>query len=226
MSDILIEASEISRTYLQAGIPVPALVSASFCIRKKDRIAIIGRSGSGKSTLLHLIAGLDVRSSGQLAWLALGARKQLLPNKIALAFQFPSLLAPLTVAENVALPLIMGQIEQDIDAAVNAALSTFELTSLAQKLPEELSGGQMQRVALARAIAGNPSLILADEPTGQLDQPTGRAVLDALLSHLEGTDTALVISTHDPAVAERMRVIWRMQYGVLSTTDMQGSTQW
>lgn len=221
MSDILIEASEISRTYLQGGIPVPALASASFCIRKKDRIAIVGRSGSGKSTLLHLIAGLDVPSSGQLAWPALGARELLLPNKIALAFQFPSLLAPLTVAENVALPLIMGQIEQDIDAAVSAALRTFGLTSLADKLPEELSGGQMQRVALARSIVGNPDLILADEPTGQLDQPTGRAVLDALLSHLEGTDTALVISTHDPAVAERLGVIWQMQYGVLSTIDRQ-----
>ncbi|MHB1201040.1 MAG: ABC transporter ATP-binding protein [Polaromonas sp.] len=226
MSDILIEASEISRTYLQGGIPVPALVSASFCIRKKDRIAIVGRSGSGKSTLLHLIAGLDAPSSGQLAWPALGARELLLPNRIALAFQSSSLLAPLTVAENVALPLIMGQIEQDIDAAVSAALRTFGLTSLADKLPEELSGGQMQRVALARAIAGNPDLILADEPTGQLDQPTGRAVLDALLSHLEGTDTALVISTHDPAVAERLRVIWQMQYGVLSTTNMQRNTPW
>ena len=219
MTDLLIEARDLGRTYLQGGIPVPALVSASFCIRKKDRIAIIGSSGSGKSTLLHLMAALDTPSTGQLAWPALGTPEQLLPNKIALAFQSPSLLAPLTVAENVALPLIMGQSEQRIDAAVRTALHTFELTSLADKLPEELSGGQMQRVALARAIAGNPSLILADEPTGQLDQPTGRAVLDALLRHLEGTDTALVISTHDPAVAQRMSQVWRMKHGVLSTTQ-------
>ena len=217
MTDLLIVACDLGRTYLQGGIPVPALVSASFCIRKKDRIAIIGSSGSGKSTLLHLMAALDTPSTGQVAWPVLGAPEQLLPNKIALAFQSPSLLAPLTVAENVELPLIMGKSEQNIDAAVRAALQTFDLTSLADKLPEELSGGQMQRVALARAIAGKPSLILADEPTGQLDQPTGRAVLDALLRHLEGTDTALVISTHDPAVAERMSQVWQMTHGVLST---------
>lgn len=221
MTELLIEARDIGRTYLQGGIPVAALVSASFCIRKKDRIAIIGSSGSGKSTLLHLMAALDTPSTGQLEWPALGTPEQLLPNKIALAFQSPSLLAPLTVAENIELPLIMGHNEKDIGSAVSAALQTFDLTSLANKLPEELSGGQMQRVALARAIAGNPGLILADEPTGQLDQPTGRAVLDALLLHLEGTDTALVISTHDPAVAARMQQVWRMQHGVLSTTDGQ-----
>lgn len=223
MSDILIDANGIGRTYAQGGMPIPALVSASFRLRKRDRIAIIGRSGSGKSTLLHLMAGLDVPTAGRLAWPALGARAQLLPNKIALVFQSPSLLAPLTVAENVALPLLIGDIECNVEAAASAALATFDLTDLAHRLPEELSGGQMQRVAMARAIAGNPLLILADEPTGQLDQPTGRALLDALFSHLEGTDTALVISTHDPVVAERMRVIWRMEYGVLSATDT-GST--
>lgn len=218
MSDILVEATEIGRTYSQGGMPIPALASASFNIHRKARIAIIGRSGSGKSTLLHLMAGLDIPTMGRLAWPALGTREQLLPNKIALVFQSPSLIAPLTVAENVALPLLMGHSEQDIDAAVSAALATFELSNLARKLPEELSGGQMQRVAMARAIAGQPSLILADEPTGQLDQATGRAVLDALLLHLGGSDTALVISTHDPAVAKRMQVIWQMQYGTLSIT--------
>lgn len=225
MSDLLVQARDLGRIYLQGGIFVSALVSASFNIRKKDRIAIIGSSGSGKSTLLHLIAALDTPSTGELAWPTLGTAEQLLPNKIALAFQSPSLLAPLTVAENVALPLIMGYGKQGIDAAVNAALHTFDLAELADKLPEELSGGQMQRVALARAIAGNPSLILADEPTGQLDQQTGRAVLDALLLHLDGTDTALAISTHDPAVAQRMSQVWRMHRGVLSTTQPERVTQ-
>lgn len=225
MSDFLIEADGVGRTYLQGGVPVPALASASFRLQKKDRIAIIGRSGSGKSTLLHLMAGLDVPTAGRLAWPELGAREQLLPNKIALVFQSPSLIAPLTVAENVALPLLMGEVEEDVEAAVDAALATFDLTALADKLPEELSGGQMQRVAMARAIAGHPGLILADEPTGQLDQPTGRAVLDALLAHLEGTDTALVISTHDPAVAERMQVVWQMRHGVLSANQQNGSLQ-
>jgi ABC-type lipoprotein export system ATPase subunit len=224
MSDILIMAEELGRTYLQGGVPVAGLASASFQLLKKDRIAIVGKSGSGKSTLLHLMAGLDLPTTGRLEWPGLGARDELLPNRIALVFQSPSLLAPLTVAENVALPLLMGQIKQDIAAAVSAALAIFDLTGLADKLPEELSGGQMQRIALARAIAGKPSLILADEPTGQLDQRTGAAVLDALLAHLEGTDTALVISTHDPAVAQRMNTLWQLEYGVLTIPGRNGST--
>ena len=219
MPDVLIDAEGVGRTYLQGGASLAALTSATFRLLRNDRIAIVGKSGSGKSTLLHLMAGLDLPTSGRLAWPALGARDQLLPNKIALVFQSPSLLDPLSVAENVALPLLMGQVNRDIDADVSAALATFDLTGLAGKLPEELSGGQMQRVALARAIAGNPRLILADEPTGQLDQPTGRAVLDALLRHLEGTDTALVISTHDPAVARRMDAVWRLEYGVLAAAQ-------
>jgi len=224
MSDILIVAEELGRTYLQGGVPVAGLASASFQLLKKDRIAIVGKSGSGKSTLLHLMAGLDLPTTGRLEWPGMGARDQLLPNRIALVFQSPSLLAPLTVAENVALPLLMGQLKQDVNAAVSAALATFDLTDLADKLPEELSGGQMQRIALARAIAGKPSLILADEPTGQLDQRTGAAVLDALLAHLEGTDTALVISTHDPAVAQRMDTLWQLEYGVLTIPRKNGST--
>jgi putative ABC transport system ATP-binding protein/lipoprotein-releasing system ATP-binding protein len=224
MSDILIVAEELGRTYLQGGVPVAGLASASFQLLKKDRIAIVGKSGSGKSTLLHLMAGLDLPTTGRLEWPGMGARDQLLPNRIALVFQSPSLLAPLTVVENVALPLLMGQLKQDVNAAVSAALATFDLTDLADKLPEELSGGQMQRIALARAIAGKPSLILADEPTGQLDQRTGAAVLDALLAHLEGTDTALVISTHDPAVAQRMDTLWQLEYGVLTIPRKNGST--
>jgi putative ABC transport system ATP-binding protein/lipoprotein-releasing system ATP-binding protein len=119
------------------------------------------------------------------------------------------------VSENVALPLLLAKSRGDIDAAVAAALATFGLESLARKLPEELSGGQMQRVAMARAIVGKPSIILADEPTGQLDQPTGQALLDALIAHLDGSRTALIVATHDPSVAARMNTIWRIERGVL-----------
>jgi ABC-type lipoprotein export system ATPase subunit len=216
MADKLVGAEGLGRTYLQGGSPVVALASASFSIRPRDRIAITGRSGSGKSTLLHLIAGLDQPTAGRIAWPALGARNDLRPSKIALVFQSPSLLAPLTVAENVALPLTMANSGSDTQEAVERALATFGLAELADKLPEELSGGQMQRVAMARAIAVNPALILADEPTGQLDRSTGRELLEALLAHLEGSATALVISTHDAAFAETMPVVWEMQRGVLS----------
>lgn len=215
MSDIYIEALSLSRSYQQGGATLTAVESATFRLRARDRVALVGRSGSGKSTLLHLMAGLDVPSSGAISWPALGPAGTLLPAKISLVFQAQSLLEPMTVSENVALPLLLAKSAGDIDAAVSAALATFGLESLARKLPEELSGGQMQRVAMARAIVGNPSVILADEPTGQLDQPTGQALLDALVAHLDGTPTALVIATHDPSIAARMNTIWRIERGVL-----------
>ena len=215
MSDIYIDAHSLSRSYQQGDTTLTAVASATFRLRTRDRVALVGRSGSGKSTLLHLMAGLDVPSNGSISWPALGAAETLLPAKISLVFQTQSLLEPMTVSENVALPLLLSNSAGNIDAAVNAALATFGLENLANKLPEELSGGQMQRVAMARAIVGSPSVILADEPTGQLDQPTGHALLDALIAHLEGSSTALVIATHDPSIAERMNTIWRIERGVL-----------
>ena len=215
MADILIDAHALSRSYRQGGVPIGALTSATFRLHAGDRVALVGRSGSGKSTLLHLMAGLDIPSSGTITWPALGPVGKLLPEKIALVFQAPSLLEPMSVSENVALPLLLAKAPGDIDAAVAAALATFGLENLARKLPEELSGGQMQRVAMARAIVGNPSIILADEPTGQLDQPTGQALLDALIAHLDGSRTALVVATHDASVAARMNAIWRIERGVL-----------
>lgn len=128
------------------------------------------------------------------------------------------MLEPLTVSENVAVPLLMMDSARDIDKRVADALATFGLDALAHKMPEELSGGQMQRVAMARAIAGTPRVILADEPTGQLDQATGQALLDALFAHLGETDIALVVATHDPAVAGRMERVWRMEHGRLTET--------
>lgn len=220
MTDILIEASSLSRSYQQGEATITAVESATFRLRAGDRVALVGRSGSGKSTLLHLMSGLDLPSSGTIAWPALGPAETLLPGKISLVFQAQSLLEPMTVSENVALPLLLARSTDDIDAAVSAALATFSLENLARKLPEELSGGQMQRVAMARAIVGKPSVILADEPTGQLDQPTGHALLDALVDHLVDTDTALIIATHDPSIAARMDTIWRMEHGVLvESTD-------
>ncbi len=216
MSEVLIDARSISRSYRLGGAPIAAVVSATLRLHAGDRVALVGRSGSGKSTLLHLMAGLDAPSEGTIAWPALGPRETLLPEKISLAFQAPSLLEPMSVSENVALPLLLAKSAGDIDAAVTAALATFGLEALARKLPEELSGGQMQRVAMARAIVGSPSVILADEPTGQLDQPTGHALLDALIAHLAGSSAALVIATHDPSIAARMDKVWRIEHGVLA----------
>ncbi|MEO8643364.1 ABC transporter ATP-binding protein [Pseudomonas sp.] len=218
----LIEAYGLGRSYQQAGEAVVALSSATLRIWPGQRIALVGRSGSGKSTLLHLLAGLDQPSSGSLTWPALGPVESLLPSMIALVFQAPSLLDSLSVAENVALPLLMAGRGSDSDARVAFALNTFGLLALADKLPETLSGGQMQRVAMARAIVGEPKLILADEPTGQLDQASGHVLLDALFKHLAGSDCALLIATHDPVVAARMLIHWQMEHGQLTSGERPG----
>ncbi|KAE8754852.1 ATP-binding cassette domain-containing protein [Paraburkholderia madseniana] len=225
MRDALIEAQSLSRIYRHGESEIVALVSASFVLNRGDRIALVGRSGSGKTTLLHLMAALDKPTSGVIDWPALGSPDTLLPAKISLVFQTPSLLEPLTVNENVALPLLMadaadsGDGAGSVERAVAAALATFGLEALAQKLPEELSGGQMQRVAMARAVVGRPLVILADEPTGQLDQAAAQALLDALIAHLAGTPTALVIATHDSAVAMRMDAVWRIERGMLADAE-------
>lgn len=216
----LVLAERVSRAYRSGRGVLHAVVDASCMIRPGDRIALVGRSGSGKSTLLHLFAGLDTPSSGALAWPALGPRETLRPGKVAFVFQTASLLPPLTVVENVALPLMLGgstpAVAQD---AARDALERLDLLHLQVQLPEALSGGQAQRVALARALATRPTLMLADEPTGQLDHATARQVLDTLFAALAGTDTALVIATHDPLVTERFATVWQMQAGRLEGAE-------
>jgi ABC-type lipoprotein export system ATPase subunit len=181
------------------------------------RIAIMGPSGSGKSTLLHLMAGLDDPTVGTVEWP--GIKGRLRPGPIAVIFQGPSLLPPLTVLENVALPLVLaGASDDDAREGAHQALTLLRLDELSDKLPEEISGGQAQRVAVARALAGRPRLILADEPTGQLDHENGAAVVDVLLAAASHGDAALVVATHDPAVADRLPDRWEMHSGRLETT--------
>ena len=215
--DILVDARDLSRTYTNGDRSVQALVSATCHVRSNDRIALVGPSGSGKSTLLQILAGLDTPTAGSIEWPALGPRSGLRPGKVSVVFQTPSLLAPLTAVENVELPLLLqGTPANEARSKAVDALMWIDLGELAGKLPEELSGGQAQRVAVARSLATGPMLVLADEPTGQLDHPTAQHLFDVLLAALEGTPTALVIATHDLAIAARMRTTWHMQYGVLN----------
>lgn len=216
MPSIIVEAKNLGRTYRQGETPVVALAEATFQVVSGARIALVGASGSGKSTLLHLMGGLDTPTSGQINWNALGKRETLRPAKIAFIFQMPSLLPALTVVENVELPLLLGNTPPNI--ARMAAMTTLEkiqLETIANKLPEELSGGQAQRVAVARALAYRPKLILADEPTGQLDRPTAQHLFDVLLDTIKNTDTALVVATHDMSIAERLQSQWLMNHGTL-----------
>ncbi|MBJ7595589.1 MAG: ATP-binding cassette domain-containing protein [Candidatus Dormibacteraeota bacterium] len=216
MSDILVRTNRVSRTY---GALV-AVDGISCQVSSGQRIVITGPSGSGKSTLLHLLAGLETPSSGSIEWPGVGAREQLRPRAVATIFQGPSLLPPLTVIENVALPLLLdGADEGSAAAAAAAALASLGIEDLAGKMPEELSGGQAQRVAVARVLAGAPRLVFADEPTGQLDHPTAAKMLDVLDDAVSAVGATLVLTTHDRRVAERYSTKWSMADGRLHGVD-------
>ncbi len=213
----LVLCAAAGRTYGHGAGATVALAPADCHVHPGDLIALIGPSGSGKSTLLHLIAGLDSPTHGQISWPAIGPRDELQPGRVAAIFQGPSLLAPLTVRENVALPLVLdGMRDRHARARAANALDVLALGELADKLPEEISGGQAQRVAVARALAGNPVLILADEPTGQLDRANGAVVIDVLLLAAEHSGAALLVSTHDATVSDRFPTCWRMHSGQLT----------
>jgi ABC-type lipoprotein export system ATPase subunit len=212
----LVSCTGAGRTYGRDAAATVALQPASCQVADGARIAITGPSGSGKSTLLHLMAGLDHPTVGTVEWPALGPH--LRPGPVAVVFQGPSLLPPLTVLENVALPLVLGG-APDVEARAEAhrALARLALGELADKLPEEISGGQAQRVAVARALAGRPQLILADEPTGQLDRGSALQLIDVLLQQTEATKAALVVATHDASVAERLPQRWTIAERILNT---------
>jgi putative ABC transport system ATP-binding protein/lipoprotein-releasing system ATP-binding protein len=215
----LVRCEGAARTYGSGASATVALQATDCEVRPGARIALVGPSGSGKSTLVHLMAGLDEPTVGTVSWPALGDRAALRPGPVAVVFQGPSLLPPLTVEENVALPLVLaGTPDRDAHRQARAALELLGLADLAAKLPEEISGGQSQRVAVARALAGGPRLILADEPTGQLDRENGVAVVDRLLAATEHTGAALVVCTHDPAVADRLPERWTILNGKLDPT--------
>ena len=187
-------------------------------VLRGQRTSIVGPSGSGKSTLLHLMAGLDEPTHGKVDWPAIGSRNDLRPGPVAVVFQGTSLLAPLTVLENVALPLLLGG--ATAEAASERALHALELLGLEDlrdKLPEEVSGGQAQRAAVARALAGQPTLLLADEPTGQLDRESAHSVVEALVTSADASGAALVVATHDLEVAEAVGERWAMHSGRLQT---------
>jgi ABC-type lipoprotein export system ATPase subunit len=220
--EILARCAGAGRTYGSGPAATVALQPTDCEVPSGARIAVLGPSGSGKSTLLHLLAGLDDPTVGTVQWPALGDRTQLRPGPVAVVFQGPSLLPPLTVLENVALPAVLdGARDAVAREQARAALELLDLAELADKLPEEISGGQAQRVAVARAVAGEPRLILADEPTGQLDRAHGAALVDVLLEAAGHTDAALVVATHDPTVAARLATRWEMHSGRLGRAPQQ-----
>jgi putative ABC transport system ATP-binding protein len=222
-ASFVVQCTHLSRTFGAGPTAVHAVREVSCQVPRWARIAVTGASGSGKSTLLHLIAGLDTPTAGSVRWPALESSRRGDPTGIGMVFQGPSLIPSLDVTENVALPLLFaGQPHQAAIRHARAALDLLDIGELAAKLPDELSGGQAQRVAIARALATRPAVILADEPTGQLDHPTADRVITVLLDSAVSIGAAVIIATHDSAIAARLPDQWVMRDGHL---DIRSTTE-
>lgn len=224
MNEALVQIKAVGKTYPATDGESTRVLSSITCgIEPEARIALIGPSGSGKSTLLHIIGGFIPPTDGEVSWPALGAQQGLLPEKVQAVFQAPSLFPALNVRENIALPLLLAGRDAMPGFTPDALLARFGLPDLALKLPEELSGGQAQRVAMLRALSVSPHLILADEPTGQLDSKTAQEFLTTVIEVADETRAALVIATHDPAVAARMDRQWSIDHGALFIDTNKGT---
>ena len=206
MSETIVQAKSLAREYKRGKIPIPAVNGIDLDVRKGEIVAIIGPSGSGKTTMLNLIGGLDRPTSGRIVVDGVDLEgmndKQLTEyrlRKIGFVFQFYNLMPTLTAEENVELPMILAGIKDRGKryTRANELLRTVGLEGRKDHKPEELSGGEQQRVAIARALANTPSVILGDEPTGDLDSKSAKSLMD-LVRSLQGITFILV--THDPLV--------------------------
>jgi putative ABC transport system ATP-binding protein len=223
VSDVIVDAANVSRVFAMPAGPVTAVRDVTLQIRAGDHIAVRGPSGCGKSTLLHMLGCVDAPSSGTLlfdkqdvARLPDAKRSRLRLTHIGFVFQRFFLLPMLTASENVELPLSeAGVSKAQRQQRTKELLEYVGLSARADHRPSQLSGGEMQRVAIARALANRPRLLLADEPTGELDGATG-AQIAALLDRVNADGTALVIVTHDSALADRATRVLTMKDGALT----------
>jgi lipoprotein-releasing system ATP-binding protein len=212
MSDFILQANNLGKTYKDGTLETQVLADIDLQLAPRERMAIVGASGSGKSTLLHLLAGLDkpttgeVRLAGQDFSSLSESKRGLLRNKhLGFVYQFHYLLAELSAIENVMLPLRIAR--QSAEGAQQQATDLLKQVGLGHRLhhkPAELSGGERQRVAIARALITRPGCILADEPTGNLDSKSADQVFELMLSLNDQFDTALLVVTHDLALASQI----------------------
>lgn len=230
MSNAVIEAKEVRKTYQQGDFSVDVLKGVDFTVGKGQSHAIIGASGTGKSTLMHLLGGLDHCSGGRIKvagfdinHLSEAKLGQLRNRHLGFIYQFHHLLPEFTAEENIAMPLLIARIAQPAAlATAREWLQRIGLEHRAGHKPSELSGGERQRVALARALVNNPACLLADEPTGNLDQQTATRMLELMLSLNRDLETAIVVVTHDLQIAERMEYCWQLEAGLLNCTRAPG----
>jgi putative ABC transport system ATP-binding protein len=206
--EALVSVRSVSRTFGRGNVEVRALRDVSFTIKRGQLVALIGRSGSGKTTLLNVVGGLDTPTTGDVLIdgrnvTAMSARERTLLRRSTIAYIFQSfgLIPMLSAAENVGIPLrVTGMNRAEREDRVRLMLSIVGLEDHARQRPGELSGGQQQRVAIARALAGQPELLIADEPTGQLDSETGRQIMRLLRTVVRSEGITALVATHDAAL--------------------------
>ena len=221
--DAVVTCRHLAKTYADDLVPIEVLIDVNLTIMPREKVAIVGASGSGKSTLLHLLGGLDTPSAGEVLIkgrdmhsLSDGDRGRLRNRALGFVYQFHHLLPEFSALENVAMPLLVRG--DDPAESAGHAKSVLDRVGLADRLahkPGELSGGERQRVAIARALIAQPSAVLADEPTGNLDRKTAEQVFELMMQLNEDVHTSVIVVTHDPSLAGRMDCIYSLQDGVL-----------
>jgi putative ABC transport system ATP-binding protein len=220
----MIDVRDVTRSYGRGAIAAAALRGVTFSVGEGQLVALRGRSGSGKTTLLNIVGGLDTPDGGSVVVAgqdvtAMGERERMRLRRETVAYIFQSfgLLPVLSAAENVGVPLrIAGLAPRERDSRVDLMLSIVGLSDHSRQRPGELSGGQQQRVAIARALATRPALLLADEPTGQLDRETGRQIMRLLRAVVRSEGVTALVATHDPVLIDLADSVLHLTDGKIS----------